>query len=75
MHVEMDWRCTRCGNNPYAEGCGMPDYRVPVPYETGIRYEPCACPLELVEVDEARRCWEWTLVIVIVMIFGIALFA
>lgn len=46
-----DYICTRCGNFK-GEGCGMPDYRVPVPYETGIRMERAACPLVLVERRE-----------------------
>ena len=45
---DLQWQCKRCrrlGN----DGCDMPDYTVPVPYEDGIRFERPACPLELVE--------------------------
>lgn len=39
-----DFICIRCGNLK-AEGCGLPDYRVMVPYEDGPRMERPACPL------------------------------
>lgn len=37
--------CTRC-NNDKDEGCGMPDYKVPVPYEHGVEMVRPACPLD-----------------------------
>lgn len=41
----QDFLCTRCGNRK-SEGCGMPDYKVPVPYENGsVKMETPACPL------------------------------
>lgn len=38
--------CQRCGNDK-DEGCGMPDFKVPVLYEGGrIEYVTPACPLD-----------------------------
>ena len=39
------WKCKRCGNTK-TEGCGMPDYTVPVPFENGVEMLHPACPLE-----------------------------
>lgn len=39
--------CTRCGNDK-SEGCGLPDYKVPVTYADGrTEMVTTACPLEL----------------------------
>lgn len=45
--------CTRCGNDK-DQGCGMPDFKVPVPFPDGIRMVTPACPL-----DYKNRFWRW----------------
>jgi hypothetical protein len=59
---EYAWRCTRC-KVVFLMGdeisCKWPDFEVAVPYETGIKWEHPACPLELIRYTLFERFARW----------------
>lgn len=56
--LDCYWKCKRC-QRIGTDGCDMPDYRVPVPWDDGTTtMERPACPLELILLPRRRSRWQ-----------------